>query len=78
MSGLELVHELRKAPSVARLPVVILTTSRDEGDRTAAYALHVAGYLIKPIDGTAFRDCMRRFVEYWSHVEYPEHRRFSA
>jgi CheY-like chemotaxis protein len=71
MSGLELLAALRAIPPLASLPAVILTTSADARDRASAYALHVAGYLLKPLDGTAFRECMQRFAAYWSNMEHP-------
>jgi CheY-like chemotaxis protein len=71
MNGLELVRELHSRPALRRLPVVMLTTSADEHDRAEAYEAHVAGYLLKPLDGTAFRDCMRLFAEYWARLEHP-------
>ncbi len=71
MNGLELLRELRQHPRLSRIPVVILTTSADERDRAAAYELHAAGYLLKPLDGGSFRECMQRFAAYWSHMQHP-------
>ena len=78
MNGLELLREIRSRPALRRLPVVMLTTSADEHDRAEAFEAHVAGYLLKPLDGTAFRECIRRFAEYWARTEYPPAVRESA
>jgi CheY-like chemotaxis protein len=47
MSGLELVSAMREEPTLRDLPVVILTNSSDEADRSAARELDVADYIVK-------------------------------
>ena len=69
MSGIELLRELRSDPSLRNQSVVVLTTSNEERDRTDAYGLNVAGYLIKPITFHTFVDIMTAFHRYWSLVE---------
>src|SRR4051794_38544471 len=49
MNGLETLKEIRRDPRLGILPVVLLTTSQDEQLKLDAYALHVAGYLRKPV-----------------------------
>jgi CheY-like chemotaxis protein len=71
MSGLELVAELRRTPALHRIPVVVLTTSADDGDRATAYAHNVAGYLLKPLSFSAFREQMGVFSAYWASVHFP-------
>ena len=48
--GREVLAELRGDPRLARIPVVVLTTSRAEHDVLRAYTWEVAGYMTKPID----------------------------
>jgi CheY-like chemotaxis protein len=72
MGGLELLAVLRGTPELADLPVVVLTTSADERDRAEAYRHHVAGYLVKPNGGAAFRARMSAFVAYWQQNLMPE------
>jgi CheY-like chemotaxis protein len=69
MSGLEMLQELRGDPALAAIPVVVLTTSNDERDRTDAYRHHVAGYLLKPVTFPAFVDLITLLVKYWTAVE---------
>ena len=71
MSGIEFLRELRSDPALASTPVVVLTTSRDEGDRIDAYELNVAGYLLKPVTFPAFCDLMAALNKYWAIVEMP-------
>jgi len=71
MNGIEFLRELRKDPALASTPVVVLTTSNDEGDRIDAYHLNVAGYLLKPVTFAAFCDLMAALNKYWTLVEMP-------
>ena len=69
MSGLEFLRELRADPDLRHLPVVVLSTSDDEGDLGTAYALNVAGYLVKPLSMDRLRTCLSAFATYWSSQE---------
>lgn len=69
MSGLEFLRELRADPDLSHLPVVVLSTSDDEGDLGTAYALNVAGYLVKPLSMERLRTCLSAFASYWSSQE---------
>jgi CheY-like chemotaxis protein len=71
MNGIEFLKELRSDPQLRSLPVVVLTTSRDERDRVEAYNLNVAGYLVKPVSFTDFADLMAMLNKYWTLVELP-------
>jgi CheY-like chemotaxis protein len=71
MNGIEFLRELRADPQLRSLPVVVLTTSRDERDRVEAYDLNVAGYLVKPVSFPEFADLMAALNKYWTLVEYP-------
>ena len=64
-SGLEVLAWVRQHEGLKRLPIVVLTSSRDEGDINKAYDLGANSYLVKPV---AFDDLLRlvRSVEgYW-------------
>jgi CheY-like chemotaxis protein len=71
MNGIEFLREIRSDPHLRPLPVVVLTTSRDERDRVEAYDLNVAGYLVKPVAFADFADLMAALNKYWTLVEYP-------
>lgn len=71
MNGIEMLRELRRDPLLAKIPVVVLTTSNEERDRTDAYGLHVAGYLLKPVTFLNFVELMVTLNRYWQLVEYP-------
>lgn len=71
MNGIEFLKEVRADPELRSLPVVVLTTSRDERDRVEAYNLNVAGYLVKPVEFPEFADLMAMLNKYWTLVELP-------
>ena len=69
MSGIEFLQALRDDPNLRRIPVVMLTTSNEEGDRFNAYNLNVAGYILKSLPFAAFVDMMATVNKYWSLCE---------
>lgn len=72
MTGIEFLRELRNDPGLSRTPVVVLTTSAADRDRTDAYDLNVAGYLVKPVTFVDFCELMATLNKYWSLVELPD------
>jgi len=71
MNGIEFLRALRADPDLRLTPVVVLTTSNDERDRTEAYNLNVAGYILKPVTFMNFGDVMTTLNRYWALVELP-------
>jgi CheY-like chemotaxis protein len=71
MNGIEFLQELRADPTIANSTVVVLTTSNDDKDKVAAYDLHVAGYLLKPVTFINFVDVVVALNKYWALVELP-------
>lgn len=69
MNGLELLRILKADPQLRRLPVVMLTTSRQEADRLQSYDLGVAGYIVKPVEYDRFLEVMQDIGQYWRHCE---------
>ena len=65
ISGLEVLKIIKATPIIKRIPVVILTSSRDYGDRLAGYDNGTNSYLVKPITFTDFLGVVRRLGEYW-------------
>ena len=72
MNGLELLEELRRDPKLHKAVAFLLTTSRDERDKSAAYEQHVAGYIMKATVGTDFIDLIGTLDHYWRIVELPD------
>src|SRR5687768_8604295 len=69
MNGIEFLQALRADPDLASTPVVVLTTSNDEQDKSDAYHLNVAGYMLKPVTFSSFCERMATFDKYWTLVE---------
>jgi CheY-like chemotaxis protein len=71
MNGIEFLQELRKDEKIGALPVVVLTTSREDRDRVESFKLNVAGYMIKPVDYQQFVNVIRTIDLYWTLSELP-------
>lgn len=71
MSGLEMLATLRNDPELAATVVFILTTSKDEQDKVAAYRLNVAGYIVKNHISAGFSEVLGMLDHYWRVVELP-------
>jgi two-component system response regulator len=65
ISGIEVVRRIRRDPRTRRLPVVILTSSREEQDLAAGYDAGVNSYLCKPVDFSEFAKLMENLGLYW-------------
>lgn len=69
LSGIELLQEIRRDPVLHPTSVVVLTTSNEDRDRTEAYNLNVAGYLLKPVTFQSFVEMMSALSRYWMLAE---------
>jgi two-component system, response regulator len=65
MPGLEVLRRVRADSRTRRLPVVILTTSREERDLAGGYDLGVNSYVSKPVDFTKFAAAVEQLGLYW-------------
>jgi CheY-like chemotaxis protein len=72
-SGLEVLEWLRKQPGLKRLPVVVLTSSRETRDVNRAYDLGASSYLVKPVGFDTLLDMVKSVHHYWFALsEKPE------
>lgn len=71
MTGLELLQILKQDTAFKRIPVVVLTTSKDERDKIESFKLGVAGYMVKPVDYHQFVEVIRVIDQYWTLSELP-------
>jgi two-component system response regulator len=65
VGGLEVLRDLRANPITKRVPVVILTSSREEEDLRTGYDYGVNSYVRKPVDFTEFNEAVRQLGLYW-------------
>ena len=65
VSGLEVLRRIREHARTRRLPVIILTTSREEGDLGASYDHGANSYVVKPVDFSRFQQAIEQLGLYW-------------
>jgi CheY-like chemotaxis protein len=68
VNGFEVLKEIRKDPELRRLPVVILTSSKEESDIIAGYDLGVNAYVVKPVDFKAFALAIKELGSFWAII----------
>ena len=66
--GLEVLREIRGDPALRRVPVVILTSSREEQDLITSYDLGVNAYVVKPVDFHAFIEAVEQLGMFWALI----------
>jgi CheY-like chemotaxis protein len=71
MGGLEMLEELRADDHLKASLVFVLTTSKDDEDKIAAYAKNIAGYILKEKLQHNFDDLVQLLDYYWRIVELP-------
>ena len=71
VDGLEVLRAIKGDPRTQAIPVVILTSSREERDRVAGYRLGVNSYIQKPVDFEQFRQVIKQLGLYWLVVNEP-------
>ncbi|HMN26933.1 MAG TPA: response regulator [Caldilineaceae bacterium] len=69
-SGLEILQRLRSEPLTRMLPVIVLTSSREERDIAASYQLGATSYMRKPVDFDTFIELIKVIGAYW--LDYTE------
>ncbi len=65
VDGHEVLNRIRSTESTRLLPVVILTSSKEEADLVRAYTSGVNSYVVKPVDSTQFAEAVQQLGLYW-------------
>lgn len=65
INGHEVLKEIKARPFLKRIPVVVLTSSKDEADRARSYDSGVNSYLVKPVSFEGFLQVIKEVSEYW-------------
>jgi CheY-like chemotaxis protein len=65
MDGLQLLEVMKADPDTRAIPVVMMTSSREEGDLLASYGLGVNSYVVKPVDFGEFAERISQVGMYW-------------
>lgn len=71
IDGLEVLKQIRENVTTRRLPVVILTSSREEEDLFRGYDLGANSYVRKPVDFNQFVEAVRQLEMYWLVLNEP-------
>ncbi len=71
IDGLEVLTQLKADPELRVVPVVVLTSSREEQDLTRCYELGTNAYVVKPIDFHEFVEVIRGLGLFWAIINEP-------
>ncbi|MBL8039536.1 MAG: response regulator [Nitrospira sp.] len=71
ISGIEVLRRCRADAQLHRIPIVVLTSSREEPDIQTCYDLGVNSYIVKPVDFQQFTDAVRQAGLYWLLLNEP-------
>lgn len=71
VDGIEVLRQARSNEVWKQVPVVVLTTSREDQDLDAAYRLGVNSYIVKPVDFLDFAEVVNRIKLYWLLTNEP-------
>ena len=68
MDGREALAEIKADDDLRQIPIVVLTTSKDEADVLSSYDLGVSSFITKPVTFAALVDVMRTWTRYWFEI----------
>jgi len=71
VDGLEVLQQIKSDEKLKFIPVVVLTSSREEKDMVTSYKLGVNGYVVKPVDFHDFVNAIKELGVFWALVNEP-------
>jgi CheY-like chemotaxis protein len=71
VDGMEVLQQVKSDESLRMIPVVVLTSSREEKDMVASYKLGVNGYVVKPVDFHEFVNAIKELGVFWAVINEP-------
>ncbi|HEU6448010.1 MAG TPA: response regulator [Verrucomicrobiae bacterium] len=71
VDGLEVLRAIRNDPQLRMVPVVMITSSREEQDLVQSYQLGVNAYVVKPVDFQKFVDSVKELGMFWAVINEP-------
>ena len=72
VNGMEVLRKLKANPATRTIPVVVLTSSKEDRDLVEAYQLGVNSYIVKPVDFDKFETSVEQLVLYWMLLNKPK------
>lgn len=71
VDGLQVLEHVKKSPELKAVPVVMLTSSREETDLARSYGLGVNAYVVKPVGFAEFVEALKELGLFWAVVNEP-------
>ena len=71
VDGLEVLRTVKSDPELQRIPVVMLTSSREETDLVKSYQLGANAYVVKPVDFPQFVAAVKELGAFWALLNEP-------
>ncbi len=71
MDGIEFLKVIKKEDALRIIPVVVLTTSKEDEDKAEGYNLGISGYMMKPVNYIDFVEVIKTIKMYWTLSESP-------
>jgi CheY-like chemotaxis protein len=71
VDGLEVLQQIKSDEKLRMIPVVVLTSSREERDMVASYTLGVNAYVVKPVDFHEFINAVKELGIFWAVINEP-------
>lgn len=71
VGGLEVLRQIKGDPALQPIPVVVMTSSREEQDVVESYKLGVNAYVVKPVKFHEFVDAIKKLGGFWAFVNQP-------
>jgi two-component system response regulator len=71
LSGLEVLEQIKADPRTRKIPVAVMTSSREDSDIDRAYELGVNSYIVKPVDFEQFSEAVQKLGFYWLLLNEP-------
>jgi CheY-like chemotaxis protein len=71
VDGLEVLRQIRSDPQLKLIPVVVMTSSREEQDLVRSYELGVNAYVVKPVNFSEFVEAVKQLGAFWAVINEP-------
>ena len=71
LDGMEVLREMKGSAALRSIPVVVMTSSREEPDLVRAYELGANAYVVKPVEFHSFVDAVKQVGSFWAILNEP-------
>ena len=71
VDGLEVLKQVKSEETLRMIPIVVLTSSKEEKDMVASYKLGVSAYVVKPVDFHEFVNAIKELGVFWAVINQP-------